>query len=163
MNKMGMLIDQLHDAEMSLSDDYRKIGERHAAEHDLWHNCHTFARQCAARARQLRQTAEHYGKDIGEPHEIESVRRLAAQARRAVANLVGRRPTTALLMLRDLRELYVTAEEANLLWVMLGQAAQAARDAELLETVEVLHRQIISQIKWLKTQVKESTPQVILT
>jgi hypothetical protein len=32
-----------------------------------------------------------------------------------------------------------------------------------LETVEVLHRQLVSQIKWLKTQVKEATPQVLLT
>jgi hypothetical protein len=163
MNKVGMLIDQLHQAEMSLRDEYRKVGERHAAEHDLWHNCHTFARQCEARAAQLRQAGERYGKGIGGPHDIEAVRHLAAQARRAVADLVGRRPTTALLMLRDLRELYVTAEDANLLWIMLGQVAQATRDGQLLETVEVLHRQLVSQIKWLKTQVKEATPQVLLT
>jgi hypothetical protein len=163
MNKMGILIDQLHEAEVSLRNDYRTVGERHAAEHDLWHNCHTFARQCEARAGQLREVGDRYGKDIGGPHEIEAVRRLVAQSRHAVANLVGRRPATALLMLRDLRELYVTAEGANLLWVMLGQVAQATRDVELLEMVEVLHRQLISQVKWLKTQVKEVTPQVILT
>ncbi len=163
MNKVGTLIDQLHEAEMTLGDDYRKVAERHASDHDLWHNCHTFARQCQARGAQLRQAGERYDQEIGDPHEIEVARRLASQARRAVADLVGRRPATALLMLRDLRELYLGAEEANLQWIMLGQVAQATRDEELLGMVEVLHRQLISQIKWLKTQIKEATPQVLLT
>jgi predicted metal-dependent enzyme (double-stranded beta helix superfamily) len=45
---------------------------------------------------------------------------------------------------------------------MLGQVAQASRDARLLEVVEMLHRQLLSQIKWLKGQIKEATPQVLL-
>lgn len=76
-----MLLDQLHDAEMSLADDYRTLGERHAAEHDLWHNCEVFARQCQSRAMQLWETAARYGKDLGEPHESEVFRSLAARSR----------------------------------------------------------------------------------
>lgn len=67
------------------------------------------------------------------------------------------------MTLRDLRELYLAAEEAKLGWLMLGQVAQAARDAQLLQRVELMHRQLLSQIKWLKSQVREATPQVLLT
>lgn len=163
MNKVAMLLDQLHDVESSLADDYRKIGERHASDHDLWHSCHTFARQCEARAAQIREAGVHYGRDIGEPHDGEVFHSLAARARRAVAELIGRPPSAGVLMLRDLRELYLAAEEANLEWIMLGQVAQAARDGQLLQLVELLHRQVVSQIKWLKSQVKEATPQALLT
>jgi hypothetical protein len=162
MNKVGLLLGHLHEAELSLAADYRKVGERHAPEHDLWHNCHTFAAQCEARAGEIRLAGERYGKGISEPNEAEAIRRLAAQARRAVADLLGRRPAAGLLMLEDLRHLYLAAEEANVHWLMLGQVAQAARDAQLLEVVALLHRQLLSQIKWLKAQIKEATPQVLL-
>jgi hypothetical protein len=162
MNKAGLLFDQLHDAEISLAADYRKVGERHAAEHDMWHTCHIFARQCEARAAEIRLAGERYGKHLSQPHEVEAIRSLAAQARRAVADIVGRPPATALLMLGDLRHLYLAAEEANVHWLMLGQVAQASRDAQSLEVVDLLHRQLLSQIKWLKSQIKEATPQVLL-
>jgi hypothetical protein len=162
MNRAGLLFDQLHDAEVSLAADYRKVGERHAPEHDMWHNCHTFARQCEARAADIRLAGERYGKYLSQPHEVEAIRSLAAHARRAVADLVGRRPATGLLLLGDLRHLYLAAEEANVHWLMLGQVAQASRDARLLEVVEMLHRQLLSQIKWLKSQIKEATPQILL-
>jgi hypothetical protein len=44
---------------------------------------------------------------------------------------------------------------------MLGQVAQALRDRELLSQVDALHRQVLTQIKWVKTKVKEATPQVV--
>jgi hypothetical protein len=154
MNKIGTLIEQLHDAELGLADDYRKVGERHAAEHELWYGCHSLAEQCEGRAAELRKAGERYGERIGEPHESEMLRNLMAHVRHATADLVGRSATTGLLMLRDLRHLYTAAEEVSFYWIALGQVAQAKRDAELLETVDVLHRQLLTQVKWLKTRVK---------
>jgi hypothetical protein len=43
----------------------------------------------------------------------------------------------------------------------LGQVAQAKRDRELLQTVDILHRQLLTQIKWLKTRLKEASPQIL--
>ena len=42
----------------------------------------------------------------------------------------------ALLLLHDLRETYVTAHAAEIACVILGQAAKAERDAELVATAE---------------------------
>lgn len=66
-------------------------------------------------------------------------------------------------MLRDLRELYLMAEEADVHWLALGQVAQAVRDHNLLDEVSDLHKQTLTQIKWLKTKLNESTPQVLVS
>lgn len=66
-------------------------------------------------------------------------------------------------MLRDLRELYLMAEEAEVHWLALGQVAQAVRNHNLLDEVSDLHKQTLTQIKWLKTKLNESTPQVLVS
>jgi hypothetical protein len=43
-----------------------------------------------------------------------------------------------------------------------GRAQVATRDAELLGLVDELHRETLTQIKWLKTQVKQSSPQALI-
>jgi hypothetical protein len=54
------------------------------------------------------------------------------------------------------------AEEANIHWLVLGQVAQAVRDENLLDEVSALHKQVLRQIKWLKTRIKESSPQALV-
>jgi hypothetical protein len=161
VNKIGSFIEQLHDAELALSGDYRKVGERHAVEHELWYGCRTLAQQCEGRAVELRRAGERYGERISQPHESELLRSVMSHVRHATADVIGDRPSTGLLMLRDLRQLYTAAEEVNFYWIALGQVAQAKRDRELLEMVDMLHRQLLTQIKWLKTRLKEASPQIL--
>jgi hypothetical protein len=78
------------------------------------------------------------------------------------SEMLGRRPSSGLLLLRDLRQLYLMAEEANIHWLVLGQVAQAVRDESLLDEVSTLHKQVLTQIKWLKTRIKESSPQALV-
>ncbi|HWE56117.1 MAG TPA: hypothetical protein VG435_11435 [Acidimicrobiales bacterium] len=162
MNKIGSLIEQLHDAEVSLAADYRKVGERHAVEHDLWYGCHTVAQQCEGRAEQLRAVADRYGDKVAAPHDSEMLRSLMTHVRHAGSDLIGRSSSAGLLMLRDLRHLYTATEEVSFYWVLLGQVAQAKRDRRLIETVDILHRQVLDQIKWLKTRAKEASPQILV-
>ncbi len=65
-------------------------------------------------------------------------------------------------LLRDLQDLYVMAHFCDITWTMIGQAAQGARDRELLEVVEACEGQTATQIKWLKTRMKQAAPQVLL-
>lgn len=162
VSKVGIVFAQLNEAELSLMREYRRIGQRHATDHGLWHNCHTFARQSQSRAEEVRQAAGRYGNWIGEPVEIEAFNRLTTELRKRVAEMLGRRESAGTLTLLDLRRLHLAAERVNIEWIMLGYAAQVARDAELLEFVEVLHREVGIQIKWIKDQIEESTPQAVL-
>ena len=66
-----------------------------------------------------------------------------------------------LLLLRDLRALHVLAAGASLDWVALGQAAQAARDTELLEAVSACHRGTLRTLKWTTYRLKEAAPQTL--
>jgi hypothetical protein len=67
----------------------------------------------------------------------------------------------ALLLLHDLRETYVTAHAAEIACVILGQAAKATRDAELVATAEQGLEEAERRWKWLRTKLKDASPQVL--
>jgi hypothetical protein len=48
---------------------------------------------------------------------------------------------SGLLLLRDLKQLYLTAQETEIEWVVLAQAAQAIRDRELLRVAGECHEE----------------------
>jgi len=75
--------------------------------------------------------------------------------------MVGRRPESGLLLLRDLRALYTLASEASINWVILGQVAQAAKDAELLHVTKECHPDTLRTLKWTNTMIKVVSPQVL--
>jgi hypothetical protein len=87
---------------------------------------------------------------------------MLAGLRRATAALMGRSSATGLLLLRDLRQLHLAIEEAAMLWLIVGQASQAARDRELLALVEKSREEITHQLMWISTRIKETAPQVLL-
>jgi hypothetical protein len=159
--KLGPPLERLVDAELALADDMRKVGERHAADHDVYHQTQTFAKQCAAHAEKLRPIAQRYGADPdddGEPglwdSVMEAVRRRAAEA-------AGGRPESGLLLVRDLRELYLSAQETFVTWVIVYQGAQAARDRELLDVSSECQLETELQVKWALTQLKVVSPQAL--
>jgi hypothetical protein len=54
------------------------------------------------------------------------------------------------------------ASACDISWDMIGQAAQGARDEDLLGVVEACEGQTATQIKWLKTRMKQAAPQALL-
>jgi hypothetical protein len=160
--KLGPLLARLHELEVELADDYRALGERHAAEHDVYHQCHTFALQCERHARSLEPHAGRYGEEVDGDAGSDLWSGLLERARHKSSELLGRAPQGGLLLLRDLRALFLAAEETSITWVMAGQAAQAARDPELLATVTECHTETELQVKWLTTRIKVAAPQALV-
>ena len=160
--KLGQYIEKLHDALADLAAEYRKVGERHATEHDLYYLCHTLAKQCEGQAEALGPHAERHAADVPEGEDDGPRESMLAGLRRATAALVGRSPMTGMLLLRDLRQLHLAIEEAAMLWLIVGQAAQAARDRELLALVERCREEMTSQLLWISTRIKETAPQVLV-
>jgi hypothetical protein len=161
--KIGMLLRQLHDAETDLAAELREVAQRQAAEHDVFYLAQTLAQQCDEHATEIRTMATKFAADIDEPDDEGKVANVMSALRRKTSELAGRRPEAGMLLLRDLRQLYLMAEEANVHWIALGQVAQAVRDHDLLDQVSLLHKQTLTQIKWLKTRIREATPQVLCT
>lgn len=53
----------LHKAELHLEEAFRKVGEGHAAEADVYHTCNTLAKQCGAHAGMLAPFVDRYSEE----------------------------------------------------------------------------------------------------
>ncbi|MDX6481069.1 MAG: hypothetical protein QOG85_1579 [Gaiellaceae bacterium] len=159
--KLARALRQLDDALVDLADEYRKVGERHATEHDVFHLTHQLAAQCKLQAESLQPHAERYGTELDDPDDEGFWDSLLARLRRLNATAVGRSSTPGLLLLGDLRRLHLAIEETSMLWIVIGQAAKAVRDPELLATVERSQEEMTKQLMWVTTRIKEVAPQVL--
>jgi hypothetical protein len=140
----------LHKAELHLADAFRNVSLSHVAESDIYHTCNTLAQQCEAHAGKLGPFVERYGE--GAPAEPD----------RLYHELFGGTRSGGLGLLRDLQDLYLMAHACDISWTMIGQAAQGVRDTDLLGVVEACEGQTATQIKWLKTRMKQAAPQALL-
>jgi hypothetical protein len=159
--KLGIAISEVASAEEELADELLKVGERHRTDHDVYHLTRQLSRWEQAHLAALEPFAERYGEDVdGDERGRESAGPLAG-VREKAAELLGRRSATGLLLLRDLRNVHLLAAEASLGWTLLGQAAQAAKDAELLECVALCHPETLRVMRWTLTRLKVTAPQVL--
>lgn len=140
----------LRKTEINLADGLRKVGEAHAADTDIYHTANTLARQCEAHAEGLAPFVERYGEDA--PTEPD----------RLYHALFDQTREGGLGLLRDLQDLYLMAHACDISWTMIGQAAQGARDPELLAVVESCEVQTNLQIRWVRTRMKQAAPQALL-
>ncbi len=159
--KIALALREAHDAETELAAELLRVGERHKADHDVYHLTRTLSGWCDRHVQQLAQAAERYGSSLDAAVADEQDRRLAARAREKGAELLGRRPEPGLLLLRDLRDLHLAAARASVAWTVLGQGAQAVKDQQLLELVTSCHPETIRTMKWTVQKLKEASPQVL--
>jgi hypothetical protein len=80
-----------------------------------------------------------------------------------MADRLGRRSAPALLLLRDLRSVYIDASGVSVDWELIGQAAQGVRDRELLDVVSRCHPDTLRQSKWANAQIKEKATQILVS
>jgi hypothetical protein len=140
----------LHQSEQNLAAGFRKVGEGHAAEVDIFHTGNTLAKQCEAHVEALEPFIERYGEE--KPTEPD----------RLYHEFFDGTREGGLGLIRDLHDLYLMANACDIAWTMIGQAAQGAGDTELLEVVTSCEGQTANQIKWLKTRMKQAAPQALL-
>jgi hypothetical protein len=162
MNKVGMALRELYEAEEELADEYVKVGERLAAEHGVWYDCKRFAEQCHLHADAIRPFASKHEQQLPPADDDTVGETTTAALRHKLSEALGRRPESGLLLLRSLRQLYLQAQDVSFHWIIAGQLAQATRDPQLLTLVDELHRETLTQLKWLKAQVKEAAPQALV-
>jgi hypothetical protein len=159
--KIAVAIREVGEAETALVDELGRIGERHRADHDVFHLSRTLIRVHRANLAALAPFGERYGAAVDDHPEAGGG--VFARAREKASELAGRRPEVGLLLLRDLRHLHLLYAEASIDWVLLGQGAQAARDAELISVVSGCHAQTLRGLNWTVTRLKTAAPQVLVT
>jgi hypothetical protein len=159
--KLGIAVVEVFEAEEQLAEQLLKVGERHRADHDVYHLTRLLSRWSQAHLAALEPLARLHGETV-DTDEVgrESAGPLSA-LREKTAELIGRRPQSGLLLLRDLRELHLDAARASFAWTALGQGAQAARDRQLLDCVTLCHPQTLRTLRWTVTKLKETAPQAL--
>jgi hypothetical protein len=140
----------LHRAQECLAAAFREVAAAHGDEPDVQHTCEMLADACDAHAERLRPFAERYGEDApDEPERLHS-------------ELFGGTRSGGLGLLRDLHDLYLMAAECDMAWTLIGQAAQGLRDEELLAVVRACEGATATQMKWLRTRMKQAAPQALV-
>jgi hypothetical protein len=140
----------LHRTQTTLGDAFGQVADAHRDEADVFHTCRRLAGQCAEHARRLEPFARCYAEDA--PDEPERLHSELFRGTRSGG--VG--------LLRDLHDLYLMAAECDMCWTVVGQAAQGARDEELLAVVRRCEGETAIQLKWLRTRMKQAAPQALV-
>jgi hypothetical protein len=159
--KLGIAISELAEAEARLAAELERAGERHKADHDVHHLSSTLANISRAHLEKLEPFGERYDAKVEPPGDGSADGGVLGTLREKASELSGRREEASLLLLRDLRRLFLMASETSLGWTVLGQAAQAARDEELLACVSDCHPDTLRQLKWVTTRLKQAAPQAL--
>jgi len=139
-----------HRSEVKLAEAFREVAESHAEEAAVFHTAPRLAGECEEHAERLQPFAERYGEEAPEePDRLHSD--LFAGTRKGPLGL-----------LRDLHDLYVMGAEVDMSWTLIAQAAQGARDSDLLDVVEECEKETANQMDWLRTQMKQAAPQALV-
>lgn len=158
--KLDHAISLVEDAESDLAGDLRRIGERHAADADVYHVARLLASRCDRHLERLAPLAERYRVPRREADGESSG--WTERLRRMTSEILGRTSLSGMMLLEDLQELYLVAHRAELAWTILVQAAKAARDAELLAAAQDGREEAERCWKWVRTRIKEASPQVLV-
>ena len=159
--QIGRSLAILHEAQTDLADELRKVADRHASEHDVYHVCHTLAKLCDAIGHRLEPVAERYGKEVPDEDPDGAWPRILGAVRSSTGAIAARSSKSGLLLLRDLRELYLAAQECLIDWTMVSQAAKATRDQDLISLAEDGQSETARIIEWAKTRIKVAAPQAL--
>ena len=138
-------------SQTALAEAYRTIAVAHEDEPDVRHILELLAGQCDRHADGLRRFVDRYDDPTRDSPEDLHIPRFRGRARAG-----------GMALLRDLQDLYVMACECDIAWTIVGQAAQGARDQELLAHVAASEGETAIQLTWLRTRMKQAAPQALV-
>ena len=159
--KIGLVLKELHRSENELVHALLHVSERHKVDHEVYYLARDLAGWSKEHLRELAAIAKDYGQDL-DPEPADETG-LGRKLREKGSELLGREKDAGLLLLEDLREIYLKASGVSLDWEMLAQAAQGIKHTDLLEVTKRCHPETLRQAKWANAKLKESSTQVLIS
>jgi hypothetical protein len=147
---LATYLDLLHQGSGALSSSLRTVADGHAADADVHHTAQQLASTYDGHQGSLNRIVERY-----EDHPAGPPERLHAEA------LTTTR-TGGAGLLRDLLDLYLLATYLQQAWTLVGQAAKANRDRDLVGRVADCSSDLHTTLAWLETRMKAAAPQALL-
>ena len=143
-------IGMLHRALEATAAAFREVGSAHGDEPDVADTCAYLAGLADGQADALRPFIDRYGEEPeDEPERLHS-------------ELFKGTREGPLALLRDLQDLFLMANECDIVWTLVGQAAQGLRDEELVQVVTSCEGDTSRQISWLRSRMKQAAPQALV-
>ena len=158
--RIGTVLRDLHHDELDLARTLVRVADQHRADHEVFHLGHDLAAWSLRHVREIAAVAEQFGEQL-DPEPSDSPP-LVDSARRWLAEKGGRSSETELVMVRDLREVYLRASSVLTDWEMIGQAAQAIMHDELLDLATRCQKETKRQATWANAKIKESSTQALI-
>jgi hypothetical protein len=147
---LASYLGMLWDSEESLANAAQLVGAHHGDEPEIEHLCEVLGDQSARHMRALDPVVERYGgHDDPEPGRLQ-----AAEFRGAREGSLG--------LLRDLQDLYVLASFVDVTWTVVGEAAEALHDHNLVTVVRTCETETAQQLDRLRTRLKEAAPRALV-
>lgn len=148
--QLAAYLELLRTSQLVLAESYRAVAQGHEDDAEVYYTCRRFADACADRARALDPiVARHEQPQEPEPARLHPH---AVDAHRA--GLIG--------LLRDLQDLDQLANLVQTTSTVVGQAAHAVRDRELIALAGGGERDITAQIAWLRARIRSLAPQALI-
>jgi hypothetical protein len=159
--KIGLALEELHRSENDLAGQLLAMSDRHKADHEIFHVARDLAVWSQDHVREIARVGHRYGLDLDDEPQGDPT--LLERLRQEVSDRLGRHPAPALLLLRDLRSVYMDASGVSVDWELVAQAAQGVRDRELLDATRRCHPQTLRQAKWANAQLKVHATQILVS
>ena len=159
--KIDLALEELHRSENELAAQLLAVSDRHKADHEVFHVARDLAVWSQDHVREIARIGQKYDLELdpepaGDPTALQKIRQ-------EVSDRLGRRSAPALMLLRDLRSIYMDASGVFVDWELVGQAAQGVRDRELLDVTQQCRPQTMRQAKWANAQLKEKATQILVS
>jgi hypothetical protein len=156
--KLGLALRELHRSERSLARTLDALAKRHHSDHAIAHVAKDLAAWSQRHVDEIAAAGSGYGLRRRGRSRMSA---LSGPVQQRVSDLLGHRPEPALLLLFDLRRVYRLAAGVSVDWELLAQAAQAAKDDQLLELTRRCHPDTLRQMRWANAMIKELSPQTL--
>jgi hypothetical protein len=159
MTRTGLeyALHRVHHGENEVVQHLTRLSARHEREAEVHHVATDLAGWSALNIARLADAAESYEVSLPREPDRPGPVRHAVDSVAAVAD--GRAP--ALVLLEDLRDIYLVTGETSLAWEMLAQHAQARRERDLLQVTAECHPQTLRQLRWANSMIKTLSPQAL--
>lgn len=158
--KIGIVLRDLHHDEAELAKAFARLADEHHVDHEIQHLGYDLADWSMRHVREIASIATQFGENL-EPAP-DGTPALVDQARRWASERVGRAKDAELVMVRDLKGVYLRASGVLTDWEMVGQAAQAIVHDELVELATRCQAETKRQMTWANAKIKEVSTQALV-
>ena len=147
---VGNYIEMVHKSGEDLARAFRMVAKEHGAEPDIEEICKLLASWADELVQEIKPFIQKYGEERSKEPD------------RLMTSLFKEPRKGSMGLLRDLQDLWLMANEAEVSCVILRQAASGLHDKALIEVCNKIEKQARRQSAWLLTRMKSAAPQTLI-